>query len=160
MQQLCNGNTWRKRERKKKYPRARCIGTQSTFYLFHSDVRVRSGLSVSTTPRLRHGFSTSVSLVESCWELRLVAAPFRSNNTRQNVAARNGRCQAPTTLAANGPVTAMRGPRSPTDGALLVGSTSPPQSRHDKCPATGEAQPHQQCSVSRQPVPTNNSGGD
>lgn len=30
-----------------------------------------------------------------CWELQLVAAPFRSNNNRQNVAARNSRCQAP-----------------------------------------------------------------
>lgn len=37
--------------------------------------------------------------------------------------------------------------------------TSPPQSCHDKCPATGEAQPHQQRSVSRRPMPTNNSGG-
>lgn len=27
-------------------------------------------------------------------ELQLVAAPFRSNNNRQNVAARNSRCQA------------------------------------------------------------------
>lgn len=90
-------------------------------------------------------------------EPQLVAAPFRSNNNRQNVAARNSRCQALATRERFGYCDAST--VIATDGAPLSEHTSPPESCHDKCPATGEVQPHQQCSVSRRPVPTNNSGG-
>lgn len=104
--------------------------------------------------------STTISLwccVGSCslWQ----AAPFRSNNNRQNVAARNSRCQAPDDACDEWFGYCDASIAIATDGALLPGLTSPPQSCHDKCPATGKAQPHQQCSVSRRPVPTNNSEG-
>lgn len=64
------------------------------YYLIHSYVRCVPRFAVSTT--LRNGSDLHYDIpVMLCWELQLVAAPFRSNNNRQNVAARNSRCQAP-----------------------------------------------------------------
>lgn len=92
--------------------------------------------AVSTT--LRNGSEPPSSSLQCLCDVVLVAAPFRSNNNRQNVAARNSRCQA-------------HGYCDATDPPSLL-------SCHNKCPATGEEQPHQQCSVNRRLVPTNNSG--
>lgn len=47
-------------------------------------------LAVSTTLRNGSDLHYNISMM-LCWELQLVAAPFRSNNNRQNVAARDSR---------------------------------------------------------------------